>query len=198
MPINLLYMFLLTYTLGPATAVPYAIQFWSKELTFAFLFTCYTAPLPLLFIFLSKVDYVKKAENKILSLFSSIGEREFRKAKKAPEQLLKVFQKKWGYLGHNVATVFMAFSMGFLWAAVFAYSFKLPRNQAYKSIAVGNVLGLLFWIFLMEKASTVVNPNFFVFFFLILAGLSWLYGEISERRLAKQIAKQKVSKRVNT
>ncbi len=124
-------------------------------------------------------------------MFADIGEREFKKAKKGPDDIMEFFEKKWAYLGHSVATIFMAFAMGFLWAAVFAYSFKLPRNQAYKSIAIGNILGLWFWIFLIDGFKNIIDPKFFILFFIFLAGFFWIYGEISERRIAKYIFKTK-------
>ena len=195
MPINLVEMFVFTYTFGPATAVPYAIHYWSKELIFAFLFACYAAPLPLLFMAFGKMGYIKRTKHKLLRKMARAGEKEFKKARKAPDRLLEAFDEHMGFGGQSLATVLMAFAMGFLWAAVFAYSFRLPREKAYKSILIGNAFGLVFWIFLIDQVSRFVHPHIFIVLVIMLAAASWLYGERSESKaLAKAVRDKKLVK----
>lgn len=178
--------FLLAYTLGPAAAIPYAIDLMNPGILFLTLFIAYTAPLPLLFLVLDRLNYRKSAEKHVLR---RIAEKPIREAKGRSNmhKIYESFVNKGGYMGHFLGLATLAFAFGFLWAALIAYVMKLPRFRSYIAIGFGNIAGLLFWIFITVQTKAFINPKWVIIIVLLVTLALFLYGEIRERKILKKI-----------
>lgn len=181
--------FLLTYTLGPAAAIPYAIGEINLSLVLTILFISYTAPLPIMFFILDKLHYETSAKQHILK---KILHHPVKKAKdkKVMNRIYNSFVGKWGYIGHYLGIFTLAIAFGFLWAAIIAYLMKLPRLRSYIAIGLGNLVGILLWTFTIVQTKGFIKPKWVIITVLLVTFTLFLYGEIHEIKILRKI-KQK-------
>ncbi len=178
--------FLLTYTLGPAATIPYATSFLAMHWIFIILFIAYTAPLPFLFMLMDKFHYKTSAEERLLSKLIGHPVKK-AKDKEIMNKVYCSFVKRGGYLGHYIGVFAVAFTFGFLWAAVISYIMKLPRIRSFVSIGLGNIAGILFWIWIITQTKGFINPKWVIIIVLLTAFTFFLYGEIRERKVLEKI-----------
>lgn len=182
-------LFLLyAYSLGPAVAIPYGKLFMSSAEMFALLVALYIIPLPLIFSGLDVLDYESRYKHGLARRLASLSEKELRVAVQKADSWLQPFEKRIGHAGYYVALVLVAFATGFLWAAAVAYVFRINRRPAYAAIALGTVLGLLFWFGVVEIGLVIPAPVFLAIV-AVPTIVSLIGGKLHEHRTVDIVSK---------
>ncbi len=177
---------LLAYTVGPAAAIPYASTHISMHWIFLSLFIAYTAPLPLLFFILDRFHYPSATKKHLIHRMIGKPVKKV-KDKNLMNKIYCSFEGKWGYLGHYFGLGSLAFAFGFLWVAILAYVLKLPRTRSYLAIGIGNIIGLIFWIFIIVQTKGFIKPKRVIIIVLLVTFLLFLYGEARKRKILKKL-----------
>lgn len=175
--------FALVYTFGPAAAIPYGLTFLDAWAIFFTLLICYMLPVPLLLHVLRKIDEKEDYKNRVINEAVFLTKKQIFEIRKISDQITRVFIEWWGDLGYNLALAFIAFSVGFIWAAVAAFIMKIPRKKAYMSIFFGTFAGLVFWFTVAITTIDVVSPLFFIILMLFFSLYSFIYAKMREKRI---------------
>ena len=198
---SLLEFFILTFTFGPAAAVPYGLTFLNPGVIFVTLLFCYTIPVPIILYILTAFEQKEDYKNRIINEAVFLTKKQLFELRKIADSVTKVFYDWWGDLGYDLALAFLSFVLGFLWGTFLAFLMKLPKTRAYIAIFFGNLFGLIFWFAVAVGTINIVDSSFFVIFFLFLSLYSYVYGKAREKRIipiiVERIRKSRREKRAH-
>jgi len=180
---SLLEFFILTFTFGPAAAVPYGLTFLNPGVIFVTLLFCYTIPVPIILYILTAFEQKEDYRNRIINEAVFLTKKQLFELRKISDSVTKVFYDWWGDLGYDIALAFLSFVLGFLWGTFLAFLMRLPKTRAYIAIFYGNLFGLIFWFAVAIGTIKMVDSSFFVIFFLFVSLYSYLYGKAREKRI---------------
>lgn len=180
---SLMEFFILTFTFGPAAAVPYGLTFLNPGVIFVTLLFCYTIPVPVILYILTAFEQKEDYKNKIINEAVFLTKKQLFEMRKISDSVTKVFYAWWGDLGYDIALAFLSFVLGFLWGTFLAFLMKLPKARAYVAIFYGNLFGLIFWFAVAVGTINIVDSRFFVIFFLFISLYSYIYGKAREKRI---------------
>jgi len=175
--------FVLTFTFGPAVAIPYGLTFLEPGIIFLTLLICYTLPVPAIIYILNKFEEKEDYKNRLINEAVFLTKKQIFELRKISDQVTKTFIDWWGDLGYDIALAFLSFVLGFLWGAFFAFIMKIPRKRAYIAIFFGNLFGLVVWFAISIGTLNVVDTRFFIAFMLFLSLYSFLYAKFREKRI---------------
>jgi uncharacterized membrane protein len=180
---SLLEFFILTFTFGPAAAVPYGLTFIDPGVIFVTLLFCYTIPVPVILYILTAFEQKEDYKNRIINEAVFLTKKQLFELRKISDSVTKVFYDWWGDLGYDIALAFLSFVLGFLWGTFLAFLMRLPKTRAYIAVFFGNLFGLIFWFAVAIGTIKIVDSSFFVIFFLFVSLYSYLYGKAREKRI---------------
>lgn len=180
---SLLEFFILTFTFGPAAAVPYGLTFLDPGVIFVTLLFCYTIPVPVILYILTAFERKEDYQNRIINEAVFLTKKQLFELRKISDSVTKVFYEWWGDLGYDLALAFLSFALGFLWGTFLAFLMKLPKARAYIAVFFGNLFGLVFWFAVAMGTIDIVDSSFFIIFFLFLSVYFYLYGKAREKRI---------------
>jgi uncharacterized membrane protein len=180
---SLLEFFILTFTFGPAAAVPYGLTFLNPGVIFVTLLFCYTIPVPIILYILTAFEQKEDYKNRIINEAVFLTKKQLFELRKISDSVTKVFYEWWGDLGYDIALAFLSFVLGFLWGTFLAFLMRLPKTRAYIAVFYGNLFGLIFWFAVAIGTIKMVDSSFFVIFFLFVSLYSYLYGKAREKRI---------------
>ena len=180
---SLLEFFILTFTFGPAAAVPYGLTFLDPGIIFVTLLFCYTIPVPIILYILTAFEQKEDYKNRIINEAVFLTKKQLFELRKISDSVTRVFYEWWGDLGYDIALAFLSFVLGFLWGTFLAFLMKLPKTRAYIAVFYGNLFGLIFWFAVAIGTIKIVDSSFFVIFFLFVSLYSYLYGKAREKRI---------------
>jgi len=180
---SLLEFFILTFTFGPAAAVPYGLTFLNPGVIFVTLLFCYTIPVPIILYILTAFEQKEDYRNRIINEAVFLTKKQLFELRKIADSVTKVFYEWWGDLGYDIALAFLSFVLGFLWGTFLAFLMRLPKTRAYIAVFYGNLFGLIFWFAVAIGTIKMVDSSFFVIFFLFVSLYSYLYGKAREKRI---------------
>jgi len=198
---SLLEFFVLTFTFGPAAAVPYGLTFLDPGVIFATLLFCYTIPVPMILYILTAFEQKEDYKNRIINEAVFLTKKQLFELRKISDSVTKVFYEWWGDLGYDLALAFLSFVLGFLWGTFLAFLMRLPKKRAYIAIFFGNLFGLIFWFAVAIGTIRIVDSSFFVIFFLFVSLYAYIYGKTREKRIipiiVERIRKSRREKRAH-
>jgi len=180
---SLLEFFILTFTFGPAAAVPYGLTFLNPGVIFVTLLFCYTIPVPIILYILTAFEQKEDYKNRIINEAVFLTKKQLFELRKISDSVTRVFYEWWGDLGYDIALAFLSFVLGFLWGTFLAFLMRLPKTRAYIAVFYGNLFGLIFWFAVAIGTIKIVDSSFFVIFFLFVSLYSYLYGKAREKRI---------------
>jgi hypothetical protein len=180
---SLLEFFILTFTFGPAAAVPYGLTFLDPGVIFVTLLFCYTIPVPVILYILTAFEQKEDYKNRIINEAVFLTKKQLFELRKISDSVTRVFYEWWGDLGYDLALAFLSFVLGFLWGTFLAFLMKLPKTRAYIAVFYGNLFGLIFWFAVAIGTINIVDSSFFAIFFLFVSLYSYLYGKAREKRI---------------
>jgi len=180
---SLLEFFILTFTFGPAAAVPYGLTFLDPGVIFVTLLFCYTIPVPIILYILTAFEQKEDYKNRIINEAVFLTKKQLFELRKISDSVTRVFYEWWGDLGYDIALAFLSFVLGFLWGTFLAFLMRLPKTRAYIAVFYGNLFGLIFWFAVAIGTIKIVDSSFFVIFFLFVSLYSYLYGKAREKRI---------------
>ena len=180
---SLLEFFILTFTFGPAAAVPYGLTFLNPGVIFVTLLFCYTIPVPIILYILTAFEQKEDYKNRIINEAVFLTKKQLFELRKISDSVTRVFYEWWGDLGYDIALAFLSFVLGFLWGTFLAFLMRLPKTRAYIAVFYGNLFGLIFWFAVAIGTIKMVDSSFFVIFFLFVSLYSYLYGKAREKRI---------------
>jgi len=180
---SLLEFFILTFTFGPAAAVPYGLTFLNPGVIFVTLLFCYTIPVPIILYILTAFEQKEDYRNRIINEAVFLTKKQLFELRKISDSVTKVFYEWWGDLGYDIALAFLSFVLGFLWGTFLAFLMRLPKTRAYIAVFYGNLFGLIFWFAVAIGTIKIVDSSFFVIFFLFVSLYSYVYGKAREKRI---------------
>ena len=180
---SLLEFFILTFTFGPAAAVPYGLTFIDPGVIFVTLLFCYTIPVPVILYILTAFEQKEDYKNRIINEAVFLTKKQLFELRKISDSVTRVFYEWWGDLGYDIALAFLSFVLGFLWGTFLAFLMRLPKTRAYIAVFYGNLFGLIFWFAVAIGTIKMVDSSFFVIFFLFVSLYSYLYGKAREKRI---------------
>ena len=180
---SLLEFFILTFTFGPAAAVPYGLTFIDPGVIFVTLLFCYTIPVPVILYILTAFEQKEDYKNRIINEAVFLTKKQLFELRKISDSVTRVFYEWWGDLGYDIALAFLSFVLGFLWGTFLAFLMRLPKTRAYIAVFYGNLFGLIFWFAVAIGTIKIVDSSFFVIFFLFVSLYSYLYGKAREKRI---------------
>jgi hypothetical protein len=175
--------FILTFTFGPAAAIPYGLTFLDPTVIFVTLLFCYTIPVPIILYVLTAFEQKEDYKNRIINEAVFLTKKQLFELRKISDSVTKVFYDWWGDFGYDVALAFLSFALGFLWGTFLAFLMRLPKKRAYVAVFFGNLFGLIFWFAVAVGTISIVDSSFFIIFFLFVSLYAYLYGKAREKRI---------------
>lgn len=176
---------LLAYTLGPVIAIPYGLRtlLLSPTQLFLLLTAIYIFPLPLIFKLIEFGGYHKRLyRGGIYERFSKITNKKVREITNIGDEITKAFEKKLGHLGFYLAISIFTFLFGIFWAAFFSYLLRVKRKGAITSIALGVILGDIFWISVIYYSLPLMSTELIL---LLLIIYLLIYGRKREIKVVR-------------
>lgn len=177
---------ILAYSLGPIAAIPYALHelMMSPLKIFLYLTILYIIQIPVIFKVIEFGGRHKEMYKKtIFRKAARFGNEE--EVLHLGDKITEAFQRELGHLGFYFAISIFTMLFGIIWAALFSYALMVKRKRAVFSIAVGVVLGNVFWLLLISYFRTMITTVDMILIALIIPLL--IYGSMREMRVIKNI-----------
>jgi MFS family permease len=180
---------ILSYLFGPAVAIPFAWDILPIWAVFLFILASHLIVLPLFFAIFSLAGYKDMGKRRVVRRISSGMNREIEEVRENTVEILELFTKRYsGFLGYYLAIVFISFSLGFGWAAVLAFSLKLPRLRSYIAILSGTILSFVFWYLVFLNSIQFIGARVMMLFGVMVGILLLFYGNVKENEAVENVA----------
>jgi len=183
----MLNLILLAYTLGPALAIPYGLRvlLLSPIQLFLLLTAIYIIPLPLIFKLIEFGGYHERLyRGRIYEIFSRVTNKQVREITNIGDEIILAFENRLGYIGFYLAISIFTFLFGIFWASFFSYLLKVKRKRAITSIAIGVILGNIFWISVIYYSLPMLSTELIL---LLLIICLLIYGRKREMRVVREM-----------
>ncbi|MDI6884209.1 MAG: hypothetical protein QMD00_03625 [Hadesarchaea archaeon] len=143
MPV-IIWLFLMTFILGPAGGAAFAFgQGLSPLETAIAISAIHVALVPVWFGIFKFIKYEFRYKERFVR--NILGKRRSRKLKRSIEGNIRQFERRVGQLGFGVGVVGFTFLFGVSWAALGACLLNINERMIMVGIAIGAVASSIFW-----------------------------------------------------
>jgi uncharacterized membrane protein len=181
-------LFALTVILGPAGAVPFALNSMSTLETAFAVGSINAILVPMLFVLLEVIDYSRRYHDRVVSRILTYALKKSRGFRSEASKRVIEFERRVGQVGFGLGMIGFSFLFGNVWASVGAYLLNLKKATMITSIAIGAFASSIFWT-LAFKGVVSFLPSPWILY-AILAGTTFgllAYEKIRERRLYREL-----------
>jgi uncharacterized membrane protein len=182
-------LFALTVVLGPAGAVPFALNNNMSTLETSLAVGAINAILvPILFLLLEVIDYSRRYHDRIVSKILSYALKKSRGFRSEASKRVIEFEHRVGQVGFGLGMTGFSFLFGNVWASVGAYLLNLKKATMITSIAIGAFASSIFWTLTFRGVVSFLPSPWILY--AILAGATFVllaYEKIRERRLYREL-----------
>ncbi|MEA1925555.1 MAG: small multi-drug export protein [Candidatus Altiarchaeota archaeon] len=184
---DLFYFLLLAVFLGPVGSVSFGLEILSPLEVFIILTLLYTLPIPVIFkLFECGGHHRRIYRNRIYRKAARVTGRRMDELLNQGDKIITLFKDNLGQLGLYLTIVLFTLIFGIFWASLFSYLLLVKRKRAIASMAVGVMVGNIFWIVFALYSKNLIKPLEMALLALLVP--VWMYGIKREIEILRKIA----------
>lgn len=188
---HLVGLLLLTMTVGPIGAVPYAIE-QGVSTPYAVIIVCFinVALVPVWFQVLEIFGYSKRYSNYLTSRARGFIIRKSKKLRSL-RAYIHEFERRFGHFGFFIGVAAFSFVFGTLWASAGAYFLNLKKRPAMASISIGVIANtIVFGLASIGALGFLPDPRLLYVGPIGAIVIFYFYGRMRERKMLQASLKQ--------